>query len=293
MKNKIKSFTYRFLATPLGHILVLLLPKKAKQLSENRITLIHKNKNSMSVTERLMRASLVKNLDKIEDYDTIAEQNRNFWVAKAATDLFSETEETFQTDFLPNCTFIFDLLKEEMSDGTTKYDTLVEIGTGNGDVLNYLSSKFQDINRFIGIDLSQNQIEINTKKYNDNTKLEFVTADAIDWVKQYGHDKTIFVSSRGVLEYFLEDNLQEFLKDINRLGNTMFVAIEPNGGDHDFEINLNSQLYGNEPSFSHNYPNLFKNAGFKLWHFSQKRWQGGTDLQTFIGAQSNKSSNTK
>ena len=51
-----------------------------------------------------------------------------------------------------------------------------------------------------------------------------------------------------------------------------------------FEINPNSQLYGNEPSFSHNYPALFRNAGFDLWHYTQKHWGGGKDFQTFIGA---------
>lgn len=234
-----------------------------------------------------MRAALVKKLDKIENHQTIRDQNRKFWEDKAATELFSETEDGFKTDFLPNCTFIFDILKTELSNASIEFDTLVEIGTGNGDVLNYLSEEFPKINRFVGIDLSPNQIEINNKKFKSNTNLEFVTADAFDWVKEHGHGNTIFISSRGVLEYFIEARLQEFLIEINKLGNTFFVAIEPNGSDHDFDITLNSQLYGNEPSFSHNYPHLFKNAGFSLWHSSQQPWGGGGNtLQTFIGAKS-------
>ena len=284
MKNKIKSILYSFLAGTIGNILVFLQPKKARQLAENRITLIHKNKKSMSIPERLMRAALVKKLDKIDDYDTIAKLNRDFWIDNAATELFSETEDGFKTDFLPNCTFIFDLLKKELSNQSENFDTLVEIGTGNGDVLNYLSSEFPEIDHFVGIDLSLKQIELNDEKFKNNTKLEFVAEDAFDWVKDKGHSNTIFVSSRGVLEYFLEERLQEFLREINQLGKTIFIAIEPNGGDHDFEMNPSSQLYGNEPSFSHNYPRLFKNAGFNLWHFSQQPWLGGTDNQTFIGA---------
>jgi len=285
MKSKLKSTLYS-IAKILGNVLVFLRPKKARQLSENRITLIHKNKYKMSISERLMRFALVQKLDKLQDHDTIAELNRNFWVNNNATELFSETEDTFNTDFLPNCTFIFDLLKKELSHQSEEFNTLIEIGTGNGDVLNYLSAEFPQINRLVGIDLSQHQIDINNKRFNNNSKLEFVAADAFDWVKEHGHSHTIFVSSRGVLEYFLEQRLQEFLNEINLLGKVFFIAIEPNGADHDFDVHPNTQLYGNEPSFSHNYPKLFKNAGFNLWHFSQKPWFQGGNTQTFIGAKS-------
>lgn len=76
------------------------------------MTLVHKNKKRMSITERLMRGALVKKLEKIQDHNKIAELNRNFWTNNKATELFSETEDTFKTDFLPNCTFIFDILKK-------------------------------------------------------------------------------------------------------------------------------------------------------------------------------------
>ncbi|SIQ78098.1 Methyltransferase domain-containing protein [Maribacter ulvicola] len=238
----------------------------------------------MTIAERLMRGALVKKLDPIDDHDTIAELNRNFWVNKSATELFTETADGFEKDFLPNCTFIFEKLKKELSNTSESYTTLVEIGTGNGDVLNYLSAEFPEIKRCIGIDLSTDQIAMNIKKFENNKKLEFIRADAFDWVRDHGESHTIFVSSRGVLEYFMENRLQAFLKEINLLGKTMFVAIEPNGGDHDFETTLHSQLYGDEPSFSHNYPHLFRNAGFSLWHSSQKPWGGERTYQTFIGA---------
>ncbi len=286
MSSNVKSEFVLKIAGKIGNFLVFLQPKKALRLSENRITLIHKNKKNLNIFERLMRYSLVQKLEKIDDHNTIAEQNRNFWSNNKASELFMETEDTFNTDFLPNCTFIFDLLKNELSKGSQKFNTLVEIGTGNGDVLNYLSLEFPDIKRMVGIDLSDYQIELNKEKFKRNKRLEFVAADAFDWVKTHGHSNTVFVSSRGVLEYFLEHRLQEFLNEINQLGYTYFIAIEPNGADHDFETQLHTQLYGNEPSFSHNYPNLFKNAGFKLWHFSQKPWFQGGNIQTFIGAKS-------
>lgn len=284
MKNTLKSILYPFLSGTLGNALVALRPEKARQLSANRIALIHRNKNNMSISERLMRAALMQKLDKIQDYEKIAEQNREFWTHNKATELFSELEDTHNTDFLPNCTFIFDLLKKELSNQSEQFDTIVEIGTGNGDVLDYLSSEFPKINRFIGIDLSRDQIELNKIKFNTNKKLDFVAADAYDWVKEYGQGNTIFVTSRGVLEYFLEPRLQDLFMQINKLGKIFFIAIEPNGANHNFEIHPNSQLYGHEPSFSHNYVRLFENADFDVWHFSQKVWSKASDMQTFVGA---------
>ncbi len=281
-----KSFIVKFLAVTAGNILIFLRPEKARQLSENRMTLVHKNKNKMSIQERLMRYALIRNLQKIQDHDAIAESNKKFWANNKAAEFFTENEDTFNTDFLPNCTFIFDLLKKELSNQAEEFTTLVEIGTGNGDVLNYLSSEFPHINSFIGIDLSHHQVDLNNIKFKEDPKLEFVAADAYDWVKEHGRGNTIFVSSRGVLEYFKEQHLQDFLIEINRLGKTIFIAIEPNAADHDFEKNPGTQLYGFEPSFSHNYPKLFKNAGFSLWHFSQKPWYKGGNIQTFIGAKS-------
>lgn len=283
--NLKSNFTLK-IALLLGNILVFLRPKKANELSENRITLIHKNKEHLSIQERLMRYALVQQLEPIEDPEVIAEQNRKFWEDNAAVELFNETENTFQTDFLPHCTFIFEQLKKELSKQSETFNTIVEIGTGNGDVLNYLSEQFPDVNRLIGIDLSQHQIDLNYERFKDNQKLEFVAADAYDWVIEHGKSNSIYVTSRGVLEYFLEEQLQELLNKVHSLGTIFFVAIEPNGSDHDFETQPNTQLYGDEPSFSHNYPLLFKNAGFTLWHFSQQPWHNGGNIQTFIGAKS-------
>lgn len=128
MSIKPKLVLYQILSGTLGNALVFLRPEKARQLSENRIALVHRNKKNMSIPERLMRAALLNKLDKIQDYDTIAEQNRNFWINHSATELFSELEDTFNTDFIPHCTFIFELLKNELSNQPEVFNTIVEIG---------------------------------------------------------------------------------------------------------------------------------------------------------------------
>ena len=136
----------------------------------------------------------------------------------------------------------------------------------------------------VGIDLSEVQIENNKVNYKENPKLEFVAADGFDWVHKHGHENMVFVTFRGVLEYFTEQRLQEFFDKLNGLGKIIFFAIEPNGLDHDFRTNPNSQIYGPECAFSHNYPKLFQNAGFKIWHLSNKIEGEHHDITCIIGA---------
>jgi hypothetical protein len=80
----------------------------------------------------------------------------------------------------------------------------------------------------------------------------------------------VFVTSGGVLEYFSEKHLKLFLSKLNSLGKIICVFIEPVATNHNFNLHPNSQPYGWERSFSHNYEKLITNSGFKLWHKSEK-----------------------
>jgi tRNA G46 methylase TrmB len=271
MKNKLKS--------TLANILVVLFPKKAENLNKRGLTIPMGQK--LTSIERLMRTAIMKRAENKDGMDTLAEIHHNFWTDKGA-DFFSQTNHQFEDDFLKNCAFIFDILKDELSKTEEKFNTIVEIGTGNGMVLSYLESKFPKIDKFIGIDLSASQISINCDTFKDNPRLEFVASDGFDWVKKHGNSHMIFVTSRGVLEYFTEETLKAFFNQINRLGKVIFVAIEPNGTDHNFELNPHSQVYGWERSFSHNYSKLFKDSGFEILHHSRKDMAHWGGIMNFI-----------
>ncbi|HLT33780.1 MAG TPA: class I SAM-dependent methyltransferase [Aquaticitalea sp.] len=281
MKIKLKYIVYEFFTATVGNMLLFFLPKKASQLSQNGMTIV--NNEGMSVFERLMRRAILSKYEKKQDFNRLEELHKNYWTNKGS-DFFLETEHSFEKEFLPNCAFIFDELQNRLSQSSGPFNTLVEIGTGNGRVLEYLSSKFPTIDQFIGIDLSTAQIKINNEKFNGHPRLEFVAADGFDWVKKHGTGNTIFLTSRGVLEYFTEERLQAFFRLINNLGKVIFIAIEPKGTDHDFAKNPNSQPYGYERSFSHNYPRLFENSGFDIWHLSYKPLYESAVLG-FVGAE--------
>ncbi|GAA4973326.1 hypothetical protein GCM10023315_24660 [Algibacter aquimarinus] len=223
-----------------------------------------------SLVNRLIRFALLKNAENTGDYEALAIYHQNYWSSQGKEYFSSELGQNVLEDFfLPKCSFVFDLLEKKLNHSTDIYNTLIEIGTGDGSVLEHLSTRFPQINRFIGIDLSIPQIHDNKEKYSDNKRLEFVASDGFDWIEENGYSNTIIVTSRGVLEYFTQDRLTHFFDKLNNIGQILFIAIEPTGVDHDFSKNPNSQVYSFEGSFSHNYARIFEESGFELWHQSK------------------------
>ncbi len=259
MKEKIKTL--------LGNLLIALQPKRAKELSKKGMTI--SLNNSLSFKDNLIRHSLLKKAKKNKDFNSLSEFHRSFWVEKGG-EFFSEKDSNALDDFfIPYCSSIFEELQGLLSKTATNFNTMVEIGTGHGDVINYLSTKFHQIDRFVGIDLNTEQTIINQNKYQENKKLEFTSIDGLNWVKKSGASGMIFFTSGGVLEYFTEEELKSLLNELRNLEEIIFIAIEPIGVHVDFTSNPRSQIYGPECSFSHNYASLFKEAGFSIWHQSK------------------------
>ena len=270
-----------FIKTIVGSILIVIMPKKAKELSNKGMTI----DVGLTLKERLMRHTLLGKAKKDEDFETLSQFHQDFWTNKAdeyfSTRFFNNVLEDF---FIPKCSFLVDLLKEKLDQEGGKFNILVEIGTGEGTVLNYLSSQLPNVNRFIGIDLSTAQIESNKNLFSKNKKLEFVASDAFDWIKENRNDHMIIITCNGVLEYFTQSRLQDFFNELNSFGKVIFVAIEPIGVNHDFLKNPNSEIYGIENSFSHNYVKMFKDAGFNIWHQSKENYLNSDLYMDFIGA---------
>ena len=270
-----------FIKTIVGSILIVIMPKKAKELSNKGMTI----DVGLTLKERLIRHTLLGKAKKDEDFETLSQFHQDFWTNKAdeyfSTRFFNNVLEDF---FIPKCSFLVDLLKEKVDQEGGKFNILVEIGTGEGTVLNYLSSQLPNVNRFVGIDLSTAQIESNKNLFSKNKKLEFVASDAFDWIKENRNDHMIIITCNGVLEYFTQSRLQDFFNELNSFGKVIFVAIEPIGVNHDFLKNPNSEIYGVENSFSHNYVKMFKDAGFNIWHQSKENYLNSDLYMDFIGA---------
>ena len=265
----------------IGKILITILPKRASELSNKGMTI------DMGLTgkDSLMRFAILEKAKRKKDFETLSKFHQYFWVNRGE-EYFSSSynENVLEYFFIPKCSFLFDLLQEQLKKESGKYNMLVEIGTGDGKVLEYLSLRFPQIGIFVGIDLSNSQVDANKNKYDKSTNLEFVASDGFDWIKKNGHNYMIIVTSRGVLEYFTQSRLQAFFDEINNIGKIIFIAIEPTGVDHDFSKNSNSEIYGYENSFSHNYVKIFKNSGFNIWHQSKILYSNDECYMNFIGA---------
>lgn len=260
MKKKIKQI--------IGNLLITIFPKKAARLETKGLTIFNSNFN---VIERQMRTAILNKADSKNNFDKLSEIHNSYW-ANHGKEIFS-SNNSFQNNFLPNCTFLLDIAKERFLNDKSQFKTLVEIGTGNGDVLHYLETNFPNIDKFVGIDLSSEQIKINKEKYKENLKLEFVASDIFEWVKKEGHKNMIFMTSNGVFEYFTEHQLKEFIEYTFNLGEVFFIIIEPTVVNHNFELNPGSIVYGPEKSFSHNYSKIFQDSGFNVFHHSKKQLQ--------------------
>jgi len=257
MKEQIKNI--------IGNVLISLFPKKAARLEKRGLTIIDPKFN---LIERQMRTAILNKAESTKNFDRLSKIHNDYWVHQGIA-VFS-WNNSFKDYFLPHCTFLLDLVKEKFFENDIPFDTFVEIGTGNGDVLHYLETNFPKIDKFIGIDLSTEQIKINQERYKEHSKLEFVTADALEWVKKEGRKNMIFMTSNGVFEYFTEQQLREFVGYTSRLGQVLFVIIEPTVLDHNYELNPNSIIYGIEKSFSHHYAKIFQDSGFTIFHHSKK-----------------------
>jgi predicted TPR repeat methyltransferase len=236
-----------------------------------------------TLIERQMRNAILNNAESKNNFDKLSKIHNNYWINQGKE--FFSWNNSFQNNFLPNCTFIFDFVKEKYFKDEILFTTLVEIGTGNGDVLHYLESNFPKIDKFIGIDLSSEQIKINKEKYKENLRLEFITSDVIEWIKKEGRKNMIFATSNGVFEYFTEQQLREFIKYTFSLGKVLFIIIEPTVENHNFDLNPNSIIYGVEKSFSHNYCKIFQDYGFKIIHHSKKRFHDSDCEMNYILAE--------
>ena len=279
---KIRSLLVRLLAATVGRVLLFLQPDRARKLGAKGMTVVM-GSSHLSPTERLMRRAILKRAEQNTDVTPLANLHKTFWTKQGAQ-FFSYTEKRLEEVHLPYCEFMFQLLREELQAKGRTDLTLVEIGCGSGLVLERLSATFPEVKEFIGIDLCEEQIKSNWERFKNNTKLNFITADAIDWIDTYHMGNTIFLTFMGVYEYFPQEVLHTFFKKLYTLENSIILAIEPNGIDHDFEKNPNSEIYGPESSFSHNYVQLLESSRFRVWYSAKKRIDGDENYISFIGA---------
>jgi len=143
-----------------------------------------------------------------------------------------------------------------------KQETVIEIGTGNGDVVAYLADKYPDT-KFIGIDFSvKNAMEKHQKK-----NLSFISGYALDLLAKRVRGDLIFASS--TFCNFTPRELENYLVAIRRAGVHSVILNEPTWGGHIQKNNgSSSSIHLDGAVWHHNYCGYLWKADFSIADFS-------------------------
>ena len=189
----------------------------------------------------------------------------DFWSNEGGSVFSENCDHRFHDLFLARQSEDFDLLRKLWNERQPNH--IVEFGCNSGLLLNYLATELSAVESATGIDVNAAQIEKNRMADVFQPMIDFQCADANDWLSKHGQASTMFVTNGGVLEYFSPDKLGLMLSHIaSQLKPAIFYCSEPVAADHDWNSSTDSIPFGEELSFSHNYPHLFESAGFDVVH---------------------------
>jgi len=89
---------------------------------------------------------------------------------------------------------------------------LVEVGCGDGLVLNHMSKELPAFSELLGLDISERIIERNAQTFAENSRIRFSSANVIEWIKANNTDNTVLMSYGGVM-----GNVVAVHRDVARL----------------------------------------------------------------------------
>ncbi|WP_434685719.1 methyltransferase domain-containing protein [Pseudanabaena minima] len=251
----------------LGLVLAKLFPKKADEIRENfTIPNYLWSSRKVPVVDRLIRfylgCKIKKQKGKISD--ELESIHRNFW--SKADKYFADTKNRTEEVHIPAHKNIVQGLITLLEDKNIQ--TVCEFGTGDGSWLNYLSQQWTVVKKFIGIDISEHQVDDNNRKY---SHLTFVRSDLIEWTEKNATHNTLYHTCGGVLEYLSEDSVRRLIQILrNQAKDSIVFFIEPLYGDYDINKDIASEIISFEYSYTHNYVHLLKSAGFEIISHDEK-----------------------
>lgn len=220
--------------------------------------------NEFSLVDRLIMIGWVSRAQP-EDWAALSAMHQRFWAGQGGA-LFSasaDIAERFDDWFLREHARPVELLRRELSD--TGAPALCEIGSGNGLALAYLGDQLPMLPRLVGIDINAEATRNNTERWRTDTRLEFVHADAVDWIESHAGPGWVYFSNAGVLEYFPQDKVTRLYQATAGFGGeAWWVLTEPVYNGFDLDTEKQSRPHGSEFSFCHNHPHLLRQAGWDI-----------------------------
>jgi len=257
----------------LGRAFAIIFPNKRKRIQQGFTQPYWGNHISQTklgrFIERLMRYYIAHSDHGKTGGEKLESMHTDFWSRQIKHSWFDGTDAKFEQSLF--------FLEKPLSAlerflASADISTICEIGTGDGRFLQHLSKRFPFVPRFIGLDLATHRIEFNKSLYED---LEFYAVDAREWLKDQRLGRTLYVTNGGVLEYFSPDSLQAFAGGVKQFGGAIALFYEPIAPSHNLSKGPRAKLTtAGEFSFSHNYPAVFGQLGFKVSDLSDDNSAG-------------------
>jgi SAM-dependent methyltransferase len=224
--------------------------------------------------DRMVKAGLYHRAVARDELEHLTWYHREYWKGDRALGYFQADQSVDQKPLLIEQLELTCRIAELLQSRPGVVKRVYEIGSGDGRSLRHLYEQFPNLSQYIGLDVNAIQNVRNREHYAD-TPIQFITADANEWVTDHAQCGSLFVTVGGVLEYFSPRELRELFSHIaHQLEPSAFAIIEPLCDNHDLEKHVSSRMYGDENSFSHNYPYLLRQAGFSVQSFSENHAYG-------------------
>jgi SAM-dependent methyltransferase len=249
----------------LGWVLAKLFPKKVDKVYNNFT--IPENGD---IAERLIRFYLAYKMKKQErnSQNGFEAVHKNFW-SKSDT-YFYDTKNRTEEIHIPSYKDIVQEVIPLLADKNIQ--TVFEFGSGDGAWLNYLSQQWEVVKEFIGIDISQGQVDKNNRKYKH---LTFIKSDLIEWAETNATPQALYHTCAGVLEYLSESSVKRLINILkNQAKGSLIFFIEPLYGDYDINKDTASKIIGYEHSYTHNYVHLLEMAGIEVINHEERESMG-------------------
>ncbi len=214
---------------------------------------------------RLIRNAHLMRAIETRDHSMICEFLRDYWSSSVSDEFYEGFAHRYETVFLAHHQGIVGEVAALIEKTGVKIQQVIEIGAGDGKILQHFSKHLMGIPHFKGMDLNAAQIENNRVKYAAEPRLSFHQGDASAWLAAETCPGTLLLSNGGVLEYFTREDVLKIFRDLGKNGAPCLIVLtESIATDHDISREVDTFPYGFELSLSHNYEALLKEAGFTI-----------------------------
>ncbi len=240
-----------------GSVLHHLAPSLSREVEQGKIDGRH------GKLKRLIADYLTAQAAAEGDETSLRSQLASYWQSARGDEFYDAYPERFEEWFLGPHYAVVEALELQLQN-RPEIRRLIEVGCGDGRVLEHLSERFPQLKSATGIDLNGRIIERNRKAY-EGTRLQFESADLHEYLQAYRGSGIVLVSYGGVLEYLTQSELEDLFASFANLASpAMLMIVEPIATDFDLDSETTSRPHGVEKSFSHPHRHLFEKAGWTI-----------------------------